>query len=256
MINLPLPKIIAHRGASAYAPENTLAALRLAAEMGASWIEFDAMLTKDDEVIIMHDETLDRTTNGKGEVAQMPYQEIAKLDAGSWFSKQFADEHVPTLYEWLDYLQQHRLQMNLEIKPTLNRDAVTTEKIIKILQQEWSLDKSIPLLSSASESALSVAQTIAPNLPLGWIVDEWHPEWHQKLKQWGCVSMHINHEALDQQKVELVKSAGYYLLAYTVNDRERAQQLFNWGVDSVFTDYPDLLTQAQIDKKKLNKISS
>jgi glycerophosphoryl diester phosphodiesterase len=110
------PPLIAHRGASAYAPENTLAAFIKAQQLGVRWVEFDVMLTRCGEVVVIHDETLERTTDGVGEVSHYPYSYLQTLDAGSWFGAQFKGEKIPTLKEVLVFLAQHSMCVNVEVK--------------------------------------------------------------------------------------------------------------------------------------------
>jgi glycerophosphoryl diester phosphodiesterase len=235
--------VIAHRGACGYAPENTIAAMRKAKQVGAQWVEFDVMLTRDEHAIIIHDTTLDRTTNGHDNVANTDYLDIAKLDAGSWFDKQFAGEKVPTFVELLDCLQDLNLHINVEIKPTLGKDIITAQKTLTLLKQHWSSKNSVPLLSGASLKSLQAVREQDNSIALGWITDKWRKDWQTILKDLDCISLHINHEALNAARVAAVKQAGYLLLAYTVNDIKQAKILFDWGVDAIFTNFPDRMLQ-------------
>lgn len=233
------PRVIGHRGACAYAPENTLIAMQVAADLGVKWIEFDVMLTRDEEAIIMHDETLDRTTNGHGRVADTPYSVIEKLDAGSWFAPKFAGTKVPTFEELLIYLRNLAMNLVVEIKPTPGKEIVTAEKTMELLERYWPMTELVPLISSAKEKGLQTVYDINPTLLLGFISDKWLPNWQDKLEMLHCISLHSNHKVLNPSRVEAVKKAGYFVLAYTVNDPKRAQELFSWGVDGVFTNVPD-----------------
>src|SRR3990167_7450135 len=112
-----LPPVIAHRGASAYAPENTLAAFRKAHDLGIQWIEFDVMLSADHVPIIFHDNLLDRTTNGRGEVGDFSFKALHELDAGAWFNPKFSGEHIPSLQDTVAFLRQTGMAANIEIKP-------------------------------------------------------------------------------------------------------------------------------------------
>ncbi len=242
--DLHLSRVIAHRGASAYAPENTLASMRKAHSMGAQWVEFDVMLTADGEAIIMHDDTLRRTTNGKKRlVAETDYKDIAQLDAGSWFGKQYAQEPVPTLQELLSLLKKLNMHINLEIKPTLGKEVETAEKSIAILNQIWPVLERPPMISTQSEICLKVVHQIAPELCLGTVIHEWNEPWQQWLTDYGCQSVSVNHLILSPEKVIELKKYVKYVLAYTVNEPWRAHELFEWGVDSVFSDKPDLLSE-------------
>lgn len=240
---LHLSPVIAHRGASAYAPENTLAAMRKAHAMGAQWVEFDVMLTADGEAIIMHDDKLRRTTNGgKRAVAETTYQEIAQLDAGSWFAKQYAQEPVPTLHELLDLLKKLKLHINLEIKPTPGKECETAEKSIAIVKELWPILESPPMISSQSEICLAVVHKIAPEFCLGTVIHEWNEPWQKWLQDYACQSVSVNHSILSPEKILELRKYVKYVLAYTVNEPWRAHELFELGVDSVFSDKPDLLS--------------
>lgn len=241
MKNFPIafPNIIGHRGACGHAPENTLASMRKAHELGIGWVEFDVMLTADEEAILMHDITLDRTTNGHGEIANTRLAQIVSLDAGSWFAPQFAGERVPTFKAMLDCAIQLNLQMNIEIKPTPGKAIITAQKVVALLQQHWPTSFPAPLISSAELAALDTVYQLNPNMPLGFITDEWRADWQTVLSEHHCVSLHIFHGALDDIKIQHVKQVGYGLLSYTVNDTVLAEKLWRAGVDRVFTDFPE-----------------
>lgn len=232
-------KVIGHRGACGYAPENTLASLRKAHALGVQWVEFDAMLTQDHEAIVMHDTTLNRTTNGRGNVAKTSYSKIKTLDAGSWFAAEFAGEKVPSLQEALEYLHQHNMSINVEIKPVRGTEEATAKKVVKILEKVWPCDAGRLLVSSFSSKALAVAHQLNPDLPFGYLTDKWHKNWQKKLNEFNCVALNTNYKALNPTRVALVKQTGCLLLAYTVNDPAIAAELFSWGVDAVFSDCPD-----------------
>lgn len=244
--DLRLSRVIAHRGACAYAPENTLASMRKAHAMGAKWVEFDVMLTADGEAIIMHDDTLRRTTNGgKRAVAATAYSDIAQLDAGSWFAKQYAQETVPTLHELLDLLIKLKLHINLEIKPTPGKEAETAEKSIAIVKEIWPTAESPPMISTQSEICLRIVHQIAPEYCLGTVIHDWNEPWQQWLTDYACQSVSVNHQILSPEKIVELRKYVKYVLAYTVNEPWRAHELFEWGVDSVFSDKPDLLSANQ-----------
>lgn len=236
---IKIPKVIGHRGACGYAPENTFSSMRKAYELGVKWVEFDVMLTQDQEAIIIHDDTLDRTSSGTGKVADTTLLAIKKLTAGQWFNEKFSDELIPTFSELLALLKELNLHINVEIKPTAGKEIATAKKVMEILQRDWPIKISLPFISSAQEAALQTVYAIDPNLPLAFITDVWLENWQQKLQDLHCLSLNIFHQALDAKKVAAVKQAGKYVLAYTVNDAARAKELFSWGVDGVFSDFPD-----------------
>ena len=241
-MSLELPKLIVHRGASLYAPENTLAALRKAHEMGAEWVEFDVMLAKYGTPIIFHDNKLDRTTNGHGLVAHTPYSIIETLDAGSWFSSEFNGEKVPTLDEWLTCASSLNLGINLEMKVKGKRKArLLAEKIVVALARNWNHHFPAPLISSFFVSCLQAIRALTPNLMLGYIIYDWSDDAFRILDQFNCVSLHVYHENLTPERVVRIKETGRKALAYTVDDAARAQELFDMGVDAIFSNDLKLL---------------
>jgi len=236
MKDWPYPRIFAHRGGGALAPENTLAAFRLGQSLGYRAHEFDVKLSKDNVAVLLHDATLERTTNGTGSAADFDYAELAKLDAGGWHSAQFAGEPMPTFASVAELLRSKDTMANVEIKPTPGLERETGRRVAAEAARLWKGGAVQPLLSSFSFEALMAAKEAAPGLPLGWlsrkVVDEDWP----RLEQLGAVSIHTNHTRLDPPQVARLKAAGYRVMLYTVNEVETAQRLFDLGVDGIFTD--------------------
>ena len=168
-MTLTIPRIIGHRGAAKAAPENTLAGLREAKRQGAAWVEVDAKLTSDNQVILLHDDLLDRTTSGKGAAAQATLEQVRGLDAGAWFAPNWAGIKVPTLEETIAEVLSLGLNINVEIKPCPGREHVTAELVMREMQRLWPNrgpsggDK--PLISSFAYDALQVAHQLAPEFP-------------------------------------------------------------------------------------------
>lgn len=238
---LHLPKVIGHRGACYYAPENTLASLRKAKALGASWVEFDVMLTQDNHAVVIHDETLNRTTNGRGDVANSLYAEIAQLDAGSWFAPEFHQEKIPTFAEYLTCAQQLGLSLNVEIKPTPGRGRDTALQVVDTLKTHWQNPAQTCLVSSFCVESLQTARAQDAKLNLALLLDRWADGWQTLLTDLRCVSLNMKQSLLTAARVAEAKQYVPYVLAYTVNDKQLAQQLFDMGVDAVFSDKPDLL---------------
>lgn len=236
-----IPRVICHRGACGYAPENTIAAMRKAAELGGKWVEFDAKLTRDNTVIIMHDDDLDRTTDGHGKVAETDWTDIRKLDAGSWFGAAFRGEPVPTLTAVIAELARLGLGANVEIKPCPGRDEETGHIVAAQVLEEWPASLPVPLLSSFSAASLAAAGKVAPDLPRAFLVPRVPADWQAQVRQLDCVALHTNQKRLTAEIAADVKRAGLALRAYTVNERDRAEALFSWGVDGVFSDFADRL---------------
>lgn len=234
--------VIGHRGASAYAPENTMAAFDKALATGCNCIEFDVMLSADGEPFVIHDESLKRTSNGQGEVGRVTAEYLESLDAGRWFSRRFAGEKIPHLRDVLKWLVFTDMNANIEIKPYPGTSEQTAVAVLTHLHRFWPKGKSLPLLSSFDQQVLNLCRTIAPEMPLGLLLHEWDANWQKRADDLQCQSININKSVLNAARVEAIKSQGYRLLAYTVNRKGQAKKLLSWGVDAVFSDYPDLLS--------------
>ena len=245
-LDASLPPIIGHRGSADLAPENTLAGIRLAHEEGAGWVEFDVKLTADDIPILMHDERLDRTTDGKGKVALATYDEIRALDAGSWFAPDFAGERVPTLRATLELCIELGLGMNVELKPCPGREEETARIALGMLDEAWPnrLNLPPPLISSFDETALAAARTMAPDRPRGCLVTRVPLAWQTRMERFGCTTLNVSNRWIRKKHVEAARRAGVPVLVYTVNDPDRALALLEMGVTSIFTDRVDLMTEA------------
>lgn len=237
----PYPRIVAHRGGGSLAPENTLAAIDTGAEHGLKMVEFDAKLSADNVVFLLHDDTVDRTSNGRGPAARKPYAELAALDAGSWFDARFSGERMPTLAQVHERCAAHGLAANIEIKPCPSRDAQTGRLVAHEAARLWQGSDVPPLLSSFSFDALAAARDAQPQLPRGLLFGAVPNNWCELTDALACVSVHADHRRLDARLVQEIKAAGRFILAYTVNDPERARTLARWGVDTVCTDRIDLI---------------
>lgn len=241
MKHLKLSKIIAHRGAPRLAPENTLAALIKAAELGAKWVEFDVMVTRDFHSIIFHDHKLNRTTNGRGTVEDTAWPVIQNLDAGSWFGAEFSEEKVPSFAQYIKKAAELNMGVNIELKGNHATAKILSEHVVAELSEYWHKDLPLPLVSSSSVNCLTAIWERAPELLLGIIIDKWDRNILAKMKRYHCVSCHSYHKILNRDRVAQLKDQGKYVLAYTVNERERALELFDFGVDAIFSDNLDLL---------------
>jgi glycerophosphoryl diester phosphodiesterase len=236
----PHPRIIGHRGGGTLAPENTLAGIRKAGAMGVRGVEFDVMLTADKTAVLIHDETLERTTNGRGSVAATPYASLAALDAGAWFGPGYRGERVPKFEQAGKLCVELGLWANVEIKPAAGFEDETAEIACELIGKLWAGAAPKPLLSSFQRACLKVARTAAPEIERGYLTDRVERGWRESAEALGCVSVHCNAAHLTRAQADEVKSAGLGLLCYTVNDANVARRLFSWGVDAIFTDRPDL----------------
>ncbi|HEY5634065.1 MAG TPA: glycerophosphodiester phosphodiesterase [Burkholderiaceae bacterium] len=237
----PYRRRVAHRGAGKLAPENTLAAIRKGASLGYRMFEFDAKLSGDGVAVLMHDALVDRTTNGSGRVAGMSFAELAQLDAGSWHSPEYAGEGVPTLARVAAWLTANHLHANVEIKPCPGREVETGGAIALEARRLWRDAEVPPLLSSFSPRALEAARGAAPELPRGLVVDNPALDWLALCAELGCVSLNAHHVLLDRDVIDRAHGAGLRVVCYGVGDPERAEQLFDWGLDCLITPAVELI---------------
>lgn len=235
------PPIIAHRGAAALAPENTLASFRRAAQLGAAWVELDCQLSADKVPVVIHDMRLGRTTSGRGSVCRRRLAELRQLDAGSWFGAPFSAERIPTLAEALAAIAELGLGVNIEIKPARGQEEDTARLALRAATDAWPASAPPPLISSFARSALAVALAERRDWPRGLLAVGLPRDWQTALAELDCATVNLDHSRLNAERVALVRRAGYAVLAYTVNQPTRAQQLWQWGVASVFTDVPEQL---------------
>lgn len=240
-MDFQIPKIIAHRGAPRIAPENTLASLRAAKQAGASFTEFDVMLSLDKVAMVYHDETLERTTQTKGKLAEKTYAELSELDAGSWFDPKFKAEKIPTLEEYILEARKLGLGINIELKAAPGSEETLAEIVLANLNQYWPSSLPTPLLSSFSVANLEALKKYDCHYPLGLNVDRWQNQVILTAKKLECASIHIHHEQATNEIITKHQNHNFKTLAYTVNNKARANKLIKMGVDAIFSDIPDLL---------------
>ena len=260
----PYPRIIAHRGGGALAPENTLAGIRIAHRLGCRGVEFDVMLTADGVPILMHDDTLERTTDGAGPVAAMMAAALARLDAGGKHHPAFAVSPPPTFAQALRLCGELGLWLNAEIKPTPGTDAATGRAVAAVAElaaAHWkknpaqssaqNLAQNSPqhpapppalVLSSFSPAALQAAMATAPAIPRALLLGEAPADWRALLDSCGASALHVaaGVATADPAALRTLCASGLPVACYTVNDREIAAALFAAGVTAIFTDRPDL----------------
>jgi glycerophosphoryl diester phosphodiesterase len=234
--SIDLPPVIGHRGAAAVAPENTLAGLRRAHELGARWVEFDVKLSRDGRPILAHDDRLERTTDGRGRFAERTLAEILQLDAGGWFGPAFAGERVPTLEQALALCGELGLGINLEIKPCPGRELETAQVAVETLLAHWPDALPTPLISSFAPACLAVARDLAPEVPRGYLAGRLPRRWQAELAAYDCSTLNLDQRRLGPRQRAAVVAAGVKLLLYTVNDPGAAREQLAHGVSAVFTD--------------------
>ncbi len=227
---LQLPKVIGHRGAKAYAPENTLASFREARRRGATWVEMDIKLTSDGVPIVMHDASLKRTTGVDRLVALTPRAELPK--------------EVPTFEEAIACFQELGLGCNVEIKPCEGSEVETARVVVATLRRCWPATLPAPLLSSFKPDSLVAARDAAPEFARAILLDELNDDWRVKADAVGAAGVNTDGKKLSPGRAHEVKQAGFALSVYTIDDAAQAKALVGMGVDCVITDVPDVILAA------------
>ena len=238
---LHLQKIIGHRGLGGLYPENTLTSVLEAKRTGLNWVEVDVKLSSDKHPVVFHDDTLDRTTDGSGLLADSSLAELKLLDAGRFNGLEFENERIPTLVELLDLCLAIKMNLNIELKPNPGQDEETAEQVIRIIKNHDFLYKQQILFSSYSVPALSVCKRHAPLIPRGLLARDDHEisdQTHTELEVLDCFSLHMMADHLSQDVLASCQEKGYRVLVHTVNEISKAQQLWDSGVTAVFSDFP------------------
>jgi len=239
----PYPRWIAHRGAGSLAPENTLAAFRVGASHGYRMFECDAKLSADGVVFLMHDDTLQRTTNGEGMGGHHDWRHLSQLDAGAWHSPAFAGEPLATLGAVASYCLANACWLNIEIKPTPGLEMATGVAVAKEAARLWAASMDTPpLLTSFQPAALQGARQAAPELPRGLLLDTLWDGWLDFAIDVGCVAIVCKHVLWDRTTVAQATQAGMRTLAYTVNEEADVHRLLGLGLDGLITDRVDQYT--------------
>ena len=234
-----LPRVFAHRCGGALAPENTLAGLRIAAQLGCKGVEFDVMLSADGSPWLIHDETLERTTDGVGRVCAARDTDLARLDAGFRHHRAFSGEPLPSLAAAASLCRELGLLANVEIKPARGFDAATGEVVARQVLDLWR-DAPLPLVSSFSEVALAAARRVAPLLPIGCLWESPPADWSERVRSLGALTLHCAADAVNDDLLAEARANAIPLLCFTVNDPDQAQALFGRGVAAVFSDRIDV----------------
>lgn len=238
----PYPFWIAHRGAGKHAPENTLAAFRLGAQHGWRMFECDAKLSSDGVPFLLHDSTLERTTTGRGIAGNHSWSELAQLDAGSWHSRAYVGEPIPTLENLARWCLINRHHLDIEIKPTPGTEERTGQVVAELAARLWANAAIPPLLTSFRPESLMGALKVAPQLPRGLLLDTLWNGWVDHAKNLQCAAIVCNHALWDAGLVQQVKTLGMRCLSYTVNDEWAAERLIALGTDGIVSDRVDLFT--------------
>ncbi|MGE5248725.1 MAG: glycerophosphodiester phosphodiesterase [Bacteroidota bacterium] len=237
--NFPRPLILAHRGDSAHAPENTLPAFEAALKRGADGVELDVKLTADKQVVVLHDTTVDRTTDGHGRVADLSLAQLRGLDAGSFFSQEFRGTRLPTLSEVFEAIGE-RCLINVELTNMQNPFDELAERTCELVRRHG-MEKHV-LFSSFFGFQLKAAARLLPDVPRGLLaLPGWKGAW---ARSFGFMfgdyqALHPNLRDVNAAQVSRVHQLKRRIHVYTVNAPEDMRRLNNWDVDGVFTDDPE-----------------
>jgi glycerophosphoryl diester phosphodiesterase len=227
--------VIAHRGASSYAPENTFAAFDLALQMGARDIELDVHATRDGHVVVIHDDTVDRTTNGHGPVSDHTLAALSALDAGSWFDGRFAGERIPTFAAVLERYK-GQASIHTEIK---GRSAHLTERSVDLIRAlGMTADVTI---TSFQRERLAETRSYAPELPTGWLVGEITDGIVADARAMGVTQLCPRANAVTPELVDRLHAAGFVVRAWGVGTEALMRQVVSAGADGMTVNFPDRL---------------
>lgn len=230
--------MIAHRGASGYAPENTMASFRLALEMGAKAIELDVHQTRDHELVVIHDEDLKRVGRKKLRVRDLTLEELRAVDVGSWFDSCFSAERVPTLAEVYD-LVEGKADLHVEIKKGSKLYPGIEERIVDMIQRRKAWDRT--LVSSFDHAALYSIRSLDARVRIGYLLGLTGMKTaYKEMQEMGAYSLNMSARQADARKVKDCGARGLKTYVYTVNTRKELVRLDRLGVDGVFTNFPEL----------------
>lgn len=234
--------IFAHRGMSSLAPENTLSAIGKCREYGVKWFECDIDILKDGTIVISHDDTLDRCTNKSGSLYDITKDDLNKIDAGEWFGDQFKGERIPTLDQLIELINREKLNVNIELKSCSAGKELTEKLIDGLVESLKKIDKDIKVIvSSFNYLALYLFKQKSPATTVACLFETHtlYADCFSILEFCDAEYIHPQNEGLTKEKVKEIKKKGYKINVWTVNSLARANELFSWGVDGVFTDIAD-----------------
>jgi len=237
--------IVAHRGASGHAPENTLAAFRKAVTLGATFIETDLQLTRDTHFVAIHDETVNRTTNGQGAVHDLSLAEIRRLDAGSWFGSEFTGERVPTLEEALEFAKKHDVVFYLELKPAGSWGG--EHALIGALRESGEIARTIVI--SFDTGILAALRKIEPTLMTGVLYDGQLTDPLDAALEVGARQVVVRGDLVTPWMIAEARRKDLQVVCWTINHPAHMRSLVAAGVDGIMSDYPDRLVAARKKEK-------
>ena len=245
--SLPVPAIFAHRGFSSHAPENTIPAFLKAVEIGANGIELDVQLSADGEIVVFHDSTLDRTTNGTGKVSESLLSSLKKLDAGSWFSNDYKDVNIPTLQEVFNEIPDNFL-INIELKSDQDQIESLPRKVVELLIKNNKVEQ--VLISSFSIDMIKEMQKHIPEIKIGLLAlpsilgFKTRNFTSKKIEHYALHPFHLD---VNPKLIKRYNNKGKRVHTYTVNKVDQMRKLFMMGTHGIFTDHPDIAIKVRAE---------
>ncbi len=231
-------KNFAHRGFSGKYPENTLLAFKKAIDEGVDGIELDVQFTKDKEIVIIHDETIDRTTDGKGNVFDYTYEELEKFDASYIYKGKMGFNKIPTLREYFELIKETNIITNIELKTGVNEYLGIEEKVLELIK-EFHMEERV-IISSFNHYSILRMKKIAPQIKCGFLSETWIIDSGKYTKNFNVECYHPQFSMLTEEIVKELKCFGIEINTWTVNEEKDIKDLILKGVDIVIGNYPDL----------------
>lgn len=242
-----MTKNFAHRGFSGKYPENTMLAFEKAIEAGADGIELDVQLTKDGEVVIIHDETIDRTTNGKGEVISYTYEELSEFDASYIYIGKVGFNKIPTLKEYFELIKDTNIITNIELKTGIN-EYIGIEKKVLDLIKKYNLSEKV-IISSFNHYSILRMKKLAPELKYGLLSETWIINAGKYTKDLGVECYHPHFANMTEEIVKEIKSYGIEINTFTVNKEKQIYDMLDKGIDIIIGNFPDLTKKIILEYK-------
>lgn len=227
--------IVGHRGVAGHFPENTRSSIEAAIELGLNWVEVDIQPTKDNQLVICHDHTINRCSNGRGRIDHYTLEQLKQFDFGSWFDSKFANQSIMTLAELLNLANQHDLNLNLEVKIDHHDPMQVCQLLDKQLKESNCSGENI-ILSSFNHDVIRCLHQIMPEYRLAVLCDRVTSKVESLLKQVSAFSCNVNYKFLTSNKISRLQAEGYQVWSYTINNPKSLRHIAN--LDAIFSDHP------------------
>lgn len=244
--------VIGHRGVPSIAPENTLSSFQMAERINLSWIECDVNIIGDGTLVIFHDRVLDRCSSHSGSLLSLEKKDLENIDAGSWFSPDFSRDRILTLEQFIHYINQTQLNVNLEIKAIADKhlNNLLLKNLNYMLTEHWSIKRKL-IVSSFNHPILQKFAKKMSKVTIACLFTHQmlEQDWKQAIQKVGAKYIHPSEQHLTEDHIKQMKTLGYNINVWTVNNIQRAKQLYSWGVSGICTDIPQKFPQQYLHAK-------